>query len=91
MNFRSPQRTSSLFTTDLEVWRLHYADTLASWLERLRRHRQEVEARFGERFFRMWEFYLGSCEAAFRWRGLAVFQMQLAHRIDAVPLTRDYL
>ncbi|MCK9530630.1 MAG: cyclopropane-fatty-acyl-phospholipid synthase family protein [Gammaproteobacteria bacterium] len=80
-----------LTTTDVEVWRLHYAYTLAAWMERFKQHRQEVEERLGERFFRMWEFYLASCEAAFRWRELAVFQMQLAHRIDAVPLTRDYL
>ena len=46
---------------------------------------------FDERFCRMWEFYLAGCECAFRYQGHAVFQIQLAKRIDTVPLTRDYI
>ena len=45
----------------------------------------------GERFCRMWEFYLAFSEAAFRHGNLMVFQMQLSKRRDAVPLTRDYI
>jgi len=71
--------------------RLHYAWTLAAWLERLQQHREEVIRRWGMRFYRMWEFYLAACATAFRWRDTAVFQIQLAHRLDAVPTTRDYL
>ncbi len=82
---------AGLVTTDLEVLRLHYARTLAEWLRRFRAHREEIVAQMGERFYRTWEFYLASCEAAFHWRGLAVFQVQLARSIDAVPLTRNYL
>jgi cyclopropane-fatty-acyl-phospholipid synthase len=39
----------------------------------------------------MWEFYLGISEIAFRHLGQMVFQIQLAKRVDAVPITRDYL
>lgn len=76
--------------SDLEVLRLHYARTLAAWNERFQRHRAEFRDRLGERFCRMWEFYLLGCQAIFRWGDLVVFQMQLAKRNDVVPVTRDY-
>jgi cyclopropane-fatty-acyl-phospholipid synthase len=82
---------SALISTDIEVLRLHYALTLGAWLERLQLHRNEVVRRWGARFYRMWEFYLASCAAAFRWRDVVVFQLQLAQQLDAVPNTRDYL
>jgi cyclopropane-fatty-acyl-phospholipid synthase len=46
---------------------------------------------FDERFCRMWEFYLLVNEKSFQHRSLAVFQLQIAKQIDAVPITRDYL
>jgi len=82
---------SGLVNCDVEVLRLHYARTLACWQARFQEHRAEAAARYGERFCRMWEFYLAVCEAAFRARDLVVFQIQLARERDAVPLTRDYL
>ena len=39
----------------------------------------------------MWEFYLAASETAFRYQNLVVFQMQLAKRIQALPITRDYM
>ena len=78
-------------TTDVEVWRLHYAHTLAEWYRRFQNHRAEVVERMGERFARMWEFYLASCEASFRFWDLVVFQVQLAQQHGVVPMTRDYL
>lgn len=77
--------------TDLEVWRLHYAETLAAWLRRFQSVRAEVAERFDERFCRMWEFYLASCEGTFRHWGQVVFHVQMAKRLEAVPITRDYL
>ena len=77
--------------SDLEIWRLHYARTLASWNERFQQHRDVFRERFGERFCRMWEFYLLDCQAIFRWGELVVFHIQLAQRNDIVPVTRDYL
>jgi cyclopropane-fatty-acyl-phospholipid synthase len=82
---------SGLFVTDLEVLRLHYAQTLKAWRARFLAHREEAKAIYDERFCRMWELYLAGCEASFRYEGLVVFQIQLARRQDALPLTRDYI
>jgi cyclopropane-fatty-acyl-phospholipid synthase len=86
-----PLERSGLVLCDLEVWRLHYADTLAHWHERFRHARAEFASRLGERFCRMWEFYLQACEAMFRWGDLVVFQLQMSDGNAGVPLTRDYL
>ncbi len=82
---------SGLWVTDVEVLRLHYAETLRHWFERFQANRERAAALYDERFCRMWEFYLAACEAGFRNGPLVVFQIQLARRRDAVPLTRDYI
>jgi cyclopropane-fatty-acyl-phospholipid synthase len=82
---------AGLVVTDVEILRLHYAQTLAAWRERFLAHRDDVQRIYDARFVRMWEFYLACSEVAFRHFGLMVFQLQLARRQDAVPLTRDYL
>lgn len=82
---------AGFIVTDIEVLRLHYAETLRCWRERFVAQRDEVLKVFDERFFRMWEFYLAGFEASFRHLGLTVFQIQLAKSVDAVPLTRGYL
>ena len=82
---------SGLWVTDIEILRLHYAETLRHWLERFQANRDRAQAIYDERFCRMWEFYLAVCEAAFRNGPMMVFQLQLARRRDAVPLTRDYI
>ena len=82
---------SGLVTTDIEILRLHYADTLAAWRSRFLIHRSDAAAILGERFCRMWEFYLASAETGFRYGGLAVFQIQLAKQIAQVPRTRAYI
>jgi cyclopropane-fatty-acyl-phospholipid synthase len=88
--FAAVERTG-LFVTDVEILRLHYAETLRHWRERFMARSEEVKALYDERFFRMWEFYLVLCEIGFRRRTLMVFQMQLTRRLDAVPVTRDYM
>lgn len=80
-----------LWLTDVENLRLHYASTLAAWRQRFESNRDRVERLYDERFCRMWDFYLQSCEAGFRWSGLTVFQLQLTKSIDALPVTRDYM
>jgi cyclopropane-fatty-acyl-phospholipid synthase len=80
-----------LIITDVEVLRLHYAETLKAWRERFLARRSEVVAMYDERFARMWEFYLASCEASFRHDDLVVFQFQLAKRLDTLPMTRSYM
>ncbi len=82
---------SGLFVTDIEVLRLHYAETLKAWEERFQENRDEVRKLYDERFCRMWELYLITCEAGFRYQGLNVFQVQLTKRLDALPITRDYM
>jgi cyclopropane-fatty-acyl-phospholipid synthase len=82
---------SGLLVTDIEILRLHYAETLKAWRERFLAHRDEVERIYDQRFVRMWEFYLASSEMAFREQNMMVFQIQLTKRQDVVPMTRDYI
>ncbi len=82
---------AGLWVTDIEILRLHYAETLKAWRERFLARRAEIAALYDERFCRMWEFYLCLSEVAFRHRGCMVFQIQMAKRVDAAPLTRDYM
>lgn len=82
-----------LWVTDIEILRLHYAETLRHWRHRFLANRERIKqvAGYDDRFCRMWEFYLAGCEVAFRYMNQMVFQMQIARRQDAVPFTRDYM
>ena len=82
---------AGLWVTDVEILRLHYARTLRAWHERLVANREQVEALYDARFFRMWEFYLICSESFFTLDDGMVFQIQLTKDRTAVPLTRDYL
>jgi cyclopropane-fatty-acyl-phospholipid synthase len=82
---------SGLIVTDVEILRLHYATTLQHWRRRFMAQRETAVALYSERFARMWEFYLAGAEMGFRFQGLMVFQVQLAKRVDALPLARDYM
>src|SRR5262245_4071154 len=82
---------SHLMITDIEILRLHYAETLRAWRERFLANWDKAAAILDERFCRMWEFYLSGSEAAFRYQGLVVFQLQLAKRVTTLPITRDYI
>jgi cyclopropane-fatty-acyl-phospholipid synthase len=82
---------SGLLTTDIEILRMHYAMTIDHWQRRFQTNRAEIAELYDERFCRMWEFYLAGAEMDFRYLRAAVFQMQMAKSISAVPLTRDYI
>jgi cyclopropane-fatty-acyl-phospholipid synthase len=82
---------AGLWLTDLEVWRLHYAQTLKEWQRRFEANIERVRKLYDDRFCRMWRFYLVASEMTFRAGRQCVFHFQLAHRRDAVPLTRGYL
>ena len=82
---------AGLLTTDIEILRLHYAETLKAWRERFLAHREAVEKLYDARFVRMWEFYLAASEMAFREQAMMVFQVQLTKRQGVVPITRDYI
>jgi cyclopropane-fatty-acyl-phospholipid synthase len=80
-----------LWITDVEILRLHYAETLRAWRRRFLQNRDRLRAIYDERFCRMWEMYLVGSEIAFRRHDHMVFQMQLAKAVDTVPLVRDYM
>jgi cyclopropane-fatty-acyl-phospholipid synthase len=82
---------AGLWITDIEILRLHYAETLKHWRERFLHNRAEIAALYDERFCRMWEVYLCMSEMAFRYLDCMVFQIQVAKRVDALPITRDYM
>jgi len=82
---------AGLIVTDIEIWRLHYAHTLAEWRRRFTANWDRAKAIYDERFCRMWEFYLAGAEMAFRYQGQMVFQLQLTKRVDALPTARDYM
>jgi cyclopropane-fatty-acyl-phospholipid synthase len=82
---------AGLMVTDIEILRLHYAETLQAWRERFLAHREEAARLYDQRFVRMWEFYLAASEMAFREQGMMVMQIQLTRRQGVVPWTRDYI
>lgn len=82
---------SRLWLADFENLRLHYAKTLSLWNERFQRNRDKVRELYDEKFCRMWELYLISCEMSFVVQANSVFQLQISKKIDAVPITRRYL
>ena len=86
-----PIEDSGLILSDLEILRMHYAHTLKNWKERFLSKKETVLEMFDEKFFRMWEFYLASCEMAFKWGDQVVFQLQLTKDNTSAPTTRDYI
>ena len=86
-----PVEKSGLILTDLEILRMHYSHTLRHWKERFIKNKDKAIKMFDEKFFRMWEFYLTSCETAFRWGDQVVFQLQLTKELHTAPSTRDYI
>ena len=87
----SPIEKSGLIISDIEVLRMHYAHTLRHWKERCISNKSKILEMFDEKFFRMWEFYLTSCELAFKWGDQVVFQFQLTKDLTTAPITRDYI
>ena len=76
---------SGLLIADIEILRLHYAETLKAWRERFLAHREDVERLYDQRFVRMWEFYLAASEMSFREQDMMVMQFQITKRQDVVP------
>ena len=86
-----PIEDSGLVISDMEILRMHYSHTLRHWKERFLSKKETVLEMFDERFFRMWEFYLASCEMVFKWGDQVVFQLQLTKDNRSTPTTRDYI
>ena len=87
----APIEKSGLVISDVEVLRMHYSHTLRNWKERFLNNKSKVLTMFDENFFRMWEFYLTSCEMVFKWNDQVVFQFQLSKDLTSLPTTRDYI
>ena len=80
-----------LYVTDIEILRLHYAETLKDWGRRFADHRERAKEIYDERFCRMWEFYLAASECAFRYGGMNNFQIQFVKNQHVLPMTRNYM
>ncbi|MBD1171989.1 class I SAM-dependent methyltransferase [Pelagibacterales bacterium SAG-MED05] len=86
-----PIEKTGLIVSDTETLIRHYDKTLESWLERFLSKRKEVKDLFDDKFVKMWEFYFASCAAAFRYKDLAVFQLQIVKNFQSAHRTRDYI
>jgi len=83
---------TGLILTDMESLIHHYDKTLKAWLDRFLKNREKARRMYSERFCKMWEFYLASCSAAFRYRDLLVYQLQIVKNYTAIPSNRrDYI
>jgi cyclopropane-fatty-acyl-phospholipid synthase len=87
----APIEKAGLIVSDIEVLKLHYSYTLRNWKENCIKNREKIVQMFDEKFFRMWEFYLTSCEMAFKWGDQVVYQFQLTKNYTSTPTTRDYI
>jgi cyclopropane-fatty-acyl-phospholipid synthase len=86
-----PIEKAGLIVSDIEVLRMHYSHTLRHWKENCIANKEKIIQMFDEKFFRMWEFYLASCESAFKWGDQVVYQFQLTKNYTSTPTTRDYI
>ena len=87
----TPVENAGLIISDIEVLKLHYSYTLRHWKENCIMNKEQIIKMFDEKFFRMWEFYLASCESAFKWGDQVVYQFQLTKNYTSTPTTRNYI
>jgi cyclopropane-fatty-acyl-phospholipid synthase len=87
----TPVEKAGLIVSDIEVLKLHYSYTLKHWKENCIKNKEQIIKIFDEKFFRMWEFYLASCESAFKWGDQVVYQLQLTKNYTSTPNTRNYI
>ncbi len=74
---------------DVENLAGHYARTLAHWWANFEAARDRVVRMYDEPFARMWELYLRGSEAGFRWGGLQLWQVVVAHAEGEAPWPLD--
>ena len=82
---------NKLMVTDIEVLRLHYALTIREWYRRTWEAREEIEALYDPKFFRMWTLYLAGAATVFEHGGMVNYQLQYARSRHTLPITRDYM
>lgn len=80
-------RASDLRLRSLEDVGLHYAPTLAAWRRNFFARIDDVRALgFDERFIRLWDYYLASCEGGFRARTLGDVHMVFTRATDVAAV-----
>lgn len=83
---------AGLSVLDVENLRLHYARTLAHWLERYERNADAITSMFDAEFYRTWRLYLAGSEATFLTGELQLFQVVFARATDnSIPWTRAHI
>ncbi len=82
---------NKLIVTDIEVLRLHYALTIREWYRRTWEAREEIEALYDPKFFRMWTLYLAGAATVFEHGGMVNYQLQYSRNRHTLPITRDYM
>ena len=83
-----PIEKTGLILSDCETLIHHYDKTLKAWLERFTENKEKAKYLYGKEFVRMWEFYLASCSAGFKFRDLVVYQLQHVKNFTAPPSNR---
>ena len=83
-----PIEKTGLIVADCETLIHHYDKTLKAWLDRFLKNKEKAKFLYNKEFVRMWEFYLASCSAAFKFRDLVVYQLQLVKSFTAPPSNR---
>lgn len=76
---------------DVEAMRFHYSHTLEEWYRRTVLHKDEIEALYDEKFYRMWLYYLAGAEQSFRHGNMVNWQLLYVKDRTAIPMTRDYM
>ena len=88
----TPIEKTGLILADCETLIHHYDKTLKLWLDRFMENKEKAKYMYNKEFVRMWEFYLASCSAAFKFRDLVVYQLQLVKNFTALPSNcRNYI
>ena len=83
-----PIEKTGLVLSDCETLIHHYDKTLKAWLDRFMENKGKAKYLYNKEFVRMWEFYLSSCSAGFKFRDLVVYQLQLVKKFTALPSNR---
>jgi len=84
----TPIEKTGLILSDCETLIHHYDKTLKAWLDRFTQNKEKAKYLYDKEFVRMWEFYLASCSAAFKFRDLVVYQLQLVKNFTSLPSNR---
>ena len=83
-----PIEKTGLILADCETLIHHYDKTLKAWLDRFLKNKDKAKFLYSKEFVRMWETYLSMCSAAFKFRDLVVYQLQLVKSFTTTPSNR---